>query len=362
MLDLSLDRVSFAYPAFAIDALSLNVPRSTHTAITGPPAAGATTLLRLIAGELRPRSGEVRIGARVVNALRTSRRPLLYVTSALDVPGRWSVQHALVAAVRNRTLDREDRHREYALAVEQWQLAELVERRIATFSATERLRVQLARIELLRPAILVADRLFEHANPATLASLADDFHRMLRVAGTTVITAPASRLELGLTDRVVVLERGRIVQEGYAANVFATPVNEAAAAATGEVTAIPVTIRGTTVDSAIGAWDVARPPFEGEGVALVRPDDFALAAKGAESDLIFGVEEASFRDGRWHLRGFLSGGVVLRVSLPREARVHKGKLLALTYDPARFALLPREGAARERGVPTDVVPLLRDSR
>jgi ABC-type sugar transport system ATPase subunit len=360
VLEVSLAAITFAYPNFTLD-VTATFERTTHTAIVGPPACGASTLLRLIAGELRPRSGEIRIGTRVVNSLKTSRRPLLHVTASLDVSSRWSVQHALVAAVRTRTLDREDRHREYALAVEQWRLAALVERKIATLSSTERVLVQLARIELQRPGIVVADRLFEAANPSLLPVLVDDFHRMLRVIGATVITAPSSSHELGLTDHILVMRAGRIIQEGTAADVFAKPIDEAAALATGEVNAIPVTIRGDLVDSAIGQWQVDPPPFAGDGIAIARPDDFTLAAKGEDSDLIFGIEEASFRDGRWYLRGMLSGGVWLRVVVPRDAKVHKGRLLALRFDPARFRLVPG-GTAPLTTIPTDVVPLLRDSR
>jgi iron(III) transport system ATP-binding protein len=360
VLEVSLTAVRFSYPNFTIE-VSTSFERSTTTALIGPPASGASTLLRLIAGELRPRSGEIRIGTRVVNTLKTGRRPLLYVTSALDVSPRWSVQHALVAAVRGRTLDREDRHREYSLAVEQWRLAPLLERKVATLSSTERALVQVARIELLKPGIVVADRLFDGVNPSLLPSLVDDFYRMLRVMGATVIVAPASAHELGLTDRVLVLRDGRVVQEGTAGEVFAHPVDEAAALATGEINAIPVTIRGNVVESAIGEWTLEHPPFAGDGIAIARPDDFKLAEKGEDSDLIFGIEEASFRDGRWHLRGLLSGGVVLRVAVTREAKIFKGRLLALRYDPSSFRLVAG-GTAPFLSIPTDVVPSLADSR
>ena len=318
--------------------LNLTFPKSTHTAIIGPPACGASTLLRVIAGDA---PGDVRIGARDVSALRRGRRPLLFVTSAIDAPERWSVRHLLIAAVRTRTLDREDRHHEYELAADKWRLGALLDRRIATLSSTERTLANLARIELLKPAILVADRLLEQANPSIVAKLADDFARTLRVAGTTVISAPASPVELGLCDRVVVLDAGRVVQEGIPSEVFGSPRSEAAALATGDVNVIPIEIRGRSVTSVIGSWELDAPPFEGSGVALARPDDFAVAAKGEDSDLIFGIEEASFRDGRWHLRGILTGGLILHVAVARDVVVHKGKLLALRYDPSRFSLTVR---------------------
>ena len=353
MLDVSLRGVTSGI----VRDVTLTFPASKHTAVTGPPGAGASTLLRLIAGSLKPSSGAIIIGTRDVTGVKASRRPLLYVTSEIDVPGRWSVQHALVAAVRTRTLDREDRHHEYALAAEKWELASLLERRSDTLSSTETARVHFARVELLRPAIVVADRWLERGN-----DLADMLYRTMRVIGATVISAPATGKELAFSDQVVVLDEGRVVQAGTAADVFAHPVNEAAASATGKVDVIPVTIRGNTVESVIGAWELAEPPFQGSGVALVRPSDFLPAAAGEDSDFVFGVEEAGFADGRWIAHGMLSGGVTLRVELPAGANVHKGRLLALRYDPARFRLLPREMAPLQPTVPTDVVPPLSESR
>lgn len=363
MLDVAVRNLTFRHESgFALRDVTLTFAHSTHTAVIGPPACGATTLLRLIAGTLRPQSGEIVLGQRRVNEVKAVRRPLLFVTSALDVPGRWSVQHGLVAAVRTRTLDRQDRHREYALAAETWALEPLLERRIDTLSSTEAMRVQLARIELLRPAILLADRLFDSVSAAARTSLADAFYRTMRIFGTTVVSVPSSQDELAFTDDVVLLENGQLIQRGRVAEIFAEPVNDAAALATGDVDVVPITIRGNTVESVIGAWEIDPAPFQGSGVALVRPADFVVARPGEDSDLIFGVEEAGFADGRWIAHGVLSGGVTLRVELPRDAVVHKGRLMALRYDPARFRLLPRATEPLRATVPTDVVPPMAETR
>ncbi|HEX8617992.1 MAG TPA: ATP-binding cassette domain-containing protein [Thermoanaerobaculia bacterium] len=363
MLDVVLRDLAFGYDGgFALRGVNVTFARSTHTAVIGAPSSGASTLLRLIDGTLRPHAGDVILGQRRANDIKASRRPLLSVGAELDVPQRWSVQHALIAAVRTRSLDREDRHREYELAIEKWSLAPLLERRIRTLSSTEALRVQLARIELLRPAVLIADRLLERAGAAARTALADPFYRTMRVFGTTVITVPAARDELAYSEHVVVLSGGRIVQSGVTSEVFAQPADDAAAIATGDVDIIPVTIRGKVVESVIGAWEVDPAPFQGSGVALVRPADFTPPRPGEDSEFVFGVEEAGFTDGRWIARGMLSGGVTIRVELPRGTAVHKGRMMALRYDPKRFTLLPRDLAPLQPTVPTDVVPPMRESR
>ena len=103
MLDVSVSNATFGL----LHDVTATFPRSTHTAIVGPAGCGASTLLRIIAGEMKPQSGEVRIGSRDVTSFKRVRRPLLYTTSAIDAPSRWSVRHLLVAAARQRTIDRE---------------------------------------------------------------------------------------------------------------------------------------------------------------------------------------------------------------------------------------------------------------
>lgn len=363
MLDVSLERVSFSYGGeFALDGVSIEAPKSTHTALVGPPGCGASTLLRLIAGSIRPRAGEVRIGSRVVNDLKPARRPLIFVTSDCGVPGRWSVRHALIAAVRQRSLDRVDRQRELDLAVEKWELGPVLDRNVGSLSSTEATIVNLARIELLRPGIVLADRLLERVNPARLDRTLDEIYRTFRVLGTTVISAPSSFEELGVTDQVVVLDGGRVVQSGSAAHVYAAPATEAAAMATGRTNVIPLSIRGTLVESAIGPWDMDHPPFQGSGVALARPEAFEIARAGEDSDLIFSIEEASFEGGRWILSGFVTGALVLRIAAPPGTAVHKGKVVAVRYDPARFRLVPREIEMPRMSVPASMIPAMKDSR
>lgn len=340
MLDVSVSALSFSYPAFSLSDITLTFPKSTNTAIIGPAGCGASTLLNLIAGFVRPQSGTITIGARDVAALKPARRPVLHVTSALEsVPNRWSVQHALIAAVRQRSLDRIDRQREYDLALAKWRLQALPERTVGTLSSSERTLVQLARVELLKPGIVLADRLLENLNPSLVAWAADEIFRTFRVIGATIITAPSTPNELGFADSVAVLSAGRCVQTGTPAEVYGRPRSEAAAVATGEVNAVPVFVRGNEVTSPIGSWTVRDSPLQGSAVALARPEDFSVAAKGEDSDLIFSVEEASFIRGRWMATGLLSGAFLLRVSLPGTLSLSKGKLLPLRYDPTRFSLV-----------------------
>ncbi len=363
MLDLSLHAVAFRYPNsdFAIRDATVTFPRQTHTAIIGAAASGKTTLLRLLSGQVRPGSGEVTIGAHVVNKLAPDRRPLLYAGPEPDFPLRWSVRHVIIAALRRRSLDRQDRLLEFDQAVSRWSLEPLLDRKVRTLSDGEKLSVHLAWITSLRPAVLIAERVLQSSSAGDSAAIADGFFRTLRVLGTTVISEPARIEELGYCDKVVAISDGAIVQEGSPKSVYDRPVSLAIAATTGNVNVVPLTIRGTQVESPIGSWQIAASPFEGNGVAAIRPTAFALASRGEESDFVLGVEEAWIQQGSWTIRGFVTGGVRLEATFPAEAQIHKGKLIPLKYDPAKFTIFPSEHSGFQ-GVPTDVVPPVAESR
>jgi len=359
MLDVAVEKLSFHYPRseFLLHELGLLFPKQTHTILAGPGGGGKTTLLNLIAGDLRTRHGIVRIGSREVNDVKRSGRPLLRLTGDSALPPRWSPRHVLIAAARQKKGDDfDDRRRQVELAEEKWGLSSIAEHRCDRLSRSERCRVQLAQIEILRPAILLAERLLEGASPGEADSLADQFYRTLRVIGTTLINEPSRLDEQQYADRIVVLEAGALVQEGSIKEVHDAPSDAVAAAATGSVNLVPVRIRSNAVDSPIGAWDLRVAPFQGEGIALIRPEQFAIAAAGEPSDFIFSVEEASFARGAWHLSGFISGGGILRVSVPTDLAIHKGKLLPLRFDPARVRLIA--GAMGSRNDPFSPIPSL----
>lgn len=363
MLDLHLGGVTFrdSKSGFAISGLSVDFQRQTHTALVGASGSGKSILLELISGERRPDAGTVQYGARDVTRLRRARRPVLAWHRESRLAERWSVRHLLVAAARQRSLDFEDRVREIDLAVEKWSLATLMDRPIRDLSSTEQLRAHLAQIELLKPAVLVAERLFSRSTATSFRALADEFYRTLRVTGTTVVSEISSSRELDFCDGVVVMDRGAIVQQGTPKELWDRPASPESALAIGEANLVPVVIKGIEVTSPIGWWQLSDPPFQGTGIAVVRPTDFLIPAPGQDSDLIFGVEEAGFSDGMWDLRGILTGGMHLHVRIADAGRIHKGRLIPLRFDSSRVPLFPREHGGFE-GVPVNAIPSLRDSR
>ncbi|MGA7617438.1 MAG: ATP-binding cassette domain-containing protein [Thermoanaerobaculia bacterium] len=340
MLDVALDQVAFCYRDASVPLeITTRFPADSRTALLGAGGSGKTTLLRLIEGSLRPDSGTIRIGAHDVSRMRPAQRPVTSIGLAAPLPARWSVSHFLVAALRRTKLDRADRLEEMTRLVNEWGLEPFAGRRIATLSRVEHLRLVGAWLELLRPPIVVWDASGSTA-PPDARRLTERIHSNFRAHGTTAVAAVGTIEDAGWFDRVVVLDHGRIVAGGPPRTIYSGAETRAGAEAVGDLNIIPVHVRGSLVRSPIAEWELPDAPFQGDGTAWARPEDFTLAAPGEESDFFLPVEEARFVGGRWLVSGMLSGGITLRVFLPYDTRLEKGRLLALRCAVERFRLVP----------------------
>jgi iron(III) transport system ATP-binding protein len=354
MLEVSLRRLQYEPrgSSFSLGPLDLDFARSEATCLLGDAGSGKTTLLRLLAGELQPRSGSVLAGERDLTSLAGARRPFLYARRDLRVSRWWSAGHLLIAAVQHRGLESEERRRTVVSAAERWGVAALLGRRVSSLSSGERARLRFAQIEILRPAVVLLERIFEASPPAETAA----FLGVMKDAGTTVI-AEVSRLdEISSYEHAVVLSHGAAVESGRVAELYRAPATAEGARASGIVSEVPVEVRDGTVESPIGFWPAGQAGFSGPGVALVRPNAFTAARRGEESDFILAVDRATLTDAGWLVRGHVSGAIRLTVVLPADAQPRVRAPLPLRFDPSGALMLPNPGGSPLRTAGTPLPP------
>jgi molybdate transport system ATP-binding protein len=220
--------------------VALNVAAGECLAIAGPSGAGKTSVLRAVAGLLSPQRGSVRCGEAVWLDraagidLAPERRHVGYVFQEYALFAHLSAWRNVAYGVRGmpRAARRERAHE----LLERFGIGALADARPATLSGGERQRVALARALAPRPAVLLLDEPLSALDTRTRGAAGRELGSVLREAGVPALLVTHDFTEAALLgDRVAVMDRGRIAQEGTAAALAAAPASAFVADLTGAV-------------------------------------------------------------------------------------------------------------------------------
>ncbi len=224
---------------FALD-VALEAPTAGCLALAGPSGAGKSSVLRIVAGLLRPESGQVSCGAETW--LDTSRgidvapehRRCGYVFQDYALFPHLSARQNVAYPLRGEP--RRDRHRRATELLERFGVAHLADARPRTMSGGERQRVALARALARRPEALLLDEPLSALDARTRASASRELAAVLRETGVPALLVTHDFTEAALLgDEVGVIDDGRVVQQGTAAELAASPASAFVADFTGAV-------------------------------------------------------------------------------------------------------------------------------
>ena len=210
----------------AISEVSLSVRQGEIVAVAGANGAGKSTLLKSIAGMERARAGTVRFGdARIEReaAHRITARGLAYVPESKRLFPRLSVADnlRLGSYLHRRSPDR-DAPREQVFALFP-RLKERLEQRAGTLSGGEQQMLAIGRALMTRPRLLMLDEPSQGIMPKLVDEIFDAVVAVRRSGVTVLIVEQRLAESLAIADRAYVLQTGRVVLSGTAAEVGADP-------------------------------------------------------------------------------------------------------------------------------------------
>ncbi len=310
-------------PHRALDGVDLSVARGERLVVLGPSGAGKTTLLRAIAGLVAPRRGRISLagalatdGARVV--VPPERRGVGLVFQELALWAGVTVEETIAVAARGTAAERRTRAGELARRLG---LGDRLRATPDALSGGERQRVAFARALAGRPAVLLLDEPFAHLDAPLRRGLVDDLLALTADEGAALVAVSHDRrdaLELG--QRLVVLDHGRVVDQGSVADVARAP----RAAVTAGLLELGSVVAGTVDAEGRLATPLGPVPLvvrAGERLepgtaarALVAPDRVRLGEAGVAA-VVRRVALLEPAAERWRVVVGLEGGLAVDVEV-----------------------------------------------
>jgi spermidine/putrescine transport system ATP-binding protein len=218
----------------AVDGVSLAVENGAFYSLLGPSGCGKTTTLRMIAGFEQPTAGEVWLGGELVNGRAAYERNVSTVFQSYALFPHLTVEENVAFGLRERGLKDVRKPVDEVLAMVQ--LTGKEKRLPAQLSGGERQRVALARSLVLKPDVLLLDEPLAALDPKLRKAMRAELKEMQRRVGVTFLFVTHDQEEaLSMSDRIAVMNGGKVEQVGTAREVYLRPKSKFVAGFLGAV-------------------------------------------------------------------------------------------------------------------------------
>jgi len=264
-----------------VDHLTLHVRDGEFVTLLGPSGCGKTTTLRAIAGLVEIDGGEIRFGGRRMNDVPPHKRSTAMVFQSYALFPHMTVEQNIEFGLRMRHVSGQERAERVEEAMAIVGLEGLGKRKPGELSGGQQQRVALARAVVTQPDVLLFDEPLSNLDAKLRERLRIEIRELQRRLGITSIYVTHDQAEaLVISDRIVVMNKGRIEQIGDPLTVYKQPATSFAAEFIGqanvlEAAVIAVTADGSELDSPIGRlFSSARvDPEQGRVLISWRPED-----------------------------------------------------------------------------------------
>ena len=327
-------------PVVAAELVDLHVDQGELVTILGPSGSGKTTLLTMIAGLAEPTAGRIDIGGRDVTWLPAAKRNVGLVFQSYALFPHMSVFDNVAFPLSVRSLDKPEIRRRVAEALRLVRLSGFEPRRPSQLSGGQQQRVALARAFVFEPEIMLLDEPLGALDRKLREEVQVELRQLQRSLGiTTVLVTHDQEEALSLSDRILVLDQGRVQQIGTPEEVYLRPHNRFVADFLGAANFFDGILErnGESVHIRLEHGDLVACPDPGMSTgravsAIVRPERILVASEGAEDGLSARVSDVIYlgQSVRYHLET-RQGHEIVAASTDRGIRFAPGEPVRLTW-------------------------------
>ena len=210
----------------AVDSIDLKIPRGRLTTLLGPSGCGKTTTLRMLAGYSAPTSGRILIDGDDATRTPPEKRNLGMVFQSYALFPHMTVADNVAYGPKMRGVPAAERRRRAGEALELVGLAHLGDRKPKQLSGGQQQRVALARAVAIRPRLLLLDEPLSNLDARLRVQMRAEIRRIQSETGLTVVLVTHDQDEaLEMSDEMVLMRAGKIVQTGAPRDVFPAPAD-----------------------------------------------------------------------------------------------------------------------------------------
>jgi spermidine/putrescine transport system ATP-binding protein len=330
----AIEGVSHSFgPTRVLDAVTLAIAPGSYTVLLGPSGSGKTTLLSILGGFLTPDRGRVLIRGEDCTRLAPARRPTATVFQDYALFPHMSIGKNVGFGLRMQGIARAERDRRAGEMLDIVGLAATFDRKPHQLSGGQRQRVALARALVVEPAVLLLDEPLGALDLKLRRQMQDELKAIQRRVGTAFVHVTHDQEEaMALADHVVVMNRGRIEDQGAPERVYGKPATRFTATFMGESTIIAGIAANGVIRTALGEF--AAPG--GAAHVAIRPEHVSPGSEIA-ARVVDVVYQGSFK--RVLAKPLAAPEINLLARFPADSAIKAGDQVCLSIDAARVIAL-----------------------
>ncbi|PYE48091.1 ABC transporter ATP-binding protein [Paenibacillus barcinonensis] len=271
-----------------VSGINIDIQKGELVTLLGPSGCGKTTVLRSIGGFLEPDSGDILIEGKSVIQLPPEKRPTSMVFQSYNLWSHMSVYDNLAFGLKIRKMPKAEIQTAVEDALKLVRLSGFGKKYPAELSGGQQQRVALARSLLLHPAVLLLDEPFSALDAKLRHEMREELREIQMKTGLTMVFVTHDQEEaLSLSDRIIVMNHGRIEQIAEPQRIYDEPASLYVAGFIGKMNFL----RGVALGESIQIGDIQLPnekKLDGEVVAAVRPEDVQVGTTGESQQSLAG--------------------------------------------------------------------------
>ena len=339
----------------AVNKVSLEIEDGELFTILGPSGCGKTTTLRIVAGFEFPDEGKVVFDEADVTFRKPYERGTAMVFQNYALWPHMTVFDNIAYGLRIKKLPKDEVRKRVMKVIELVGLRGLEGRYPLQLSGGQQQRVALARALVVEPKVLLLDEPLSNLDAKLRVKMREEIRRLQKRLGITTIYVTHDQEEaMSLSDRIAIMNDGKVIQVGHPKEIYMSPGNLFVATFIGRSTALMgrvVEVSGEIVKVAVGEGAVIKGriargyelSINDEAIAIMRPEDFDLDKPKAEANKLTGTVDLTMFIGTFNQVKIRLGNQSFKAYLDPDIEVKPGTEMTVYIRVDDVIVFPRRG-------------------